>query len=204
MVGSRALALALADARVAHVVAPTRRALTPHAKLCNPVIDYDRPHSDAEWWAVDGAICALGTTRAAAGPDDAFRRVDRDLPLAIAEQVRGHGGTCFALTSSMGADPRSRFLYTRTKGELEEALGRLGFRSLTIVRPGLLGGNRERPRPGERIIGALLRIGAPILPPQFRISPAEEVARILVEAVIEGAPGTHYVGAAQLARAGES
>ena len=198
LVGKHTLAILLSDDRVTQVVAPTRRTLVPHPKLLNPITDSKDFPIDAAWWAVDGAICALGTTRAKAGSATAFRAIDHDYALAIAARVRRGGATRFALTSSMGADARSRFLYPRTKGELENAVSRLDFPSLTIVRPGFLGGDRDENRSMERIMGAILRITAPILPVGARISPASTVAAILVEAAIAGGAGIHRVSSADI------
>jgi uncharacterized protein YbjT (DUF2867 family) len=199
LVGKHTLAVLLSDDRVTQVVAPTRRPLVPHPKLLNPTMDSKDIPIDAAWWAVDGAICALGTTRAKAGSATAFRAIDHDYTLAIAARVRKGGATRFALTSSMGADARSRFLYPRTKGELEDAVSRLDFPSLTVVRPGFLGGDRDENRSMERIIGAILRITAPILPAGARISPASTVAAILVEAAVAGGAGIHRVSSTDIA-----
>ncbi|MBY8821841.1 NAD-dependent dehydratase [Sphingomonas colocasiae] len=201
LVGGEALKLLLADARVTQVIAPTRRPLPPHPRLFNPIIDSRDLHPEADWWAADGAICALGTTRAQAGSAAAFRAIDHDFALAVATRIRERGATRFALTSSMGADARSRFLYPRTKGELEDAVIRLDFPSLTIVRPGFLGGERSGHRPMERFVGRLLRIAAPILPAGARISPAATVAVFLVDAALNGSPGKHIVTAARIATA---
>ena len=198
LVGGNVLAGLLADGRVAAVVAPTRRPLAAHAKLENPIVDFARLPAEAEWWAVDGAICTLGTTRAKAGSDQAFREVDHDYPLAVARLVRDHGASRFALNSSVGADASSRFLYTRTKGEVEDALRALGFPSLTIVRPGLIGGQRDEFRTAERITLAVLGALAPLLPRRWRISPAKVIADALIDAAINGAPGTHIVEAERL------
>src|SRR4051812_48984787 len=187
LVGGHALTLLLSDERVTQVVAPTRRALEPHAKLLNPIADSLTLPLDAAWWTVDGAICALGTTQAQAGSAAAFRAIDHDYALAIATQVRRGGANRFALTSSLGANARSGIFYLRTKGELEDAIRRLEFRSLTILRPGFLGGDRSDVRPMERIISTMLRIAAPILPASARISPASTVAALLVRSVIDGA-----------------
>ena len=193
------LARALADDRVGQVVAPTRRPLTPHPRLHNPLVDFARLPASESWPEVDGVICALGTTRAVAGSAEAFRMVDFVYSLAIAHLARSRGATRLALTSSMGANPRSIFLYLRTKGQLEEALERLGWDSLTIVRPGLLGGDRKERRPGERFAAGLLGTLAPVLPRRLRISPADEVARFLLDGAIAGPEGTHIVEAGRLA-----
>jgi len=202
LVGGNALKLLLADKRVTQVVAPTRRPLAPHAKLLNPIADSTSLPLDAAWWAVDGAICALGTTRAQAGSAAAFRAIDHDFALAIATQVRKGGATRFALTSSLGANAQSRLLYPRTKGELEDAIRGLDFGSLTILRPGFLGGHRSESRPMERIMGTILRLAGPILPASARISPAPRVAALLVEAAISGGAGIHSITSADIARAG--
>ncbi|WP_088182510.1 NAD(P)H-binding protein [Sphingobium sp. Z007] len=201
LVGGAALARLLDDDRVTQVVAPTRRPLAPHPKLLNPLVDSRTLPRDAPWWTVDAAICALGTTRKKAGSAEAFRAVDHDYVLAIAAQVRRSGARRFALTSSMGADSHSPFLYPRTKGEVEAAVRQLAFPSLTILRPGLLGGDRTEHRPMERIMGRLLRIAGPILPASARISPAATVAQLLVAAALDGQPGTHVITAADIARA---
>jgi len=201
LVGGGALAEALADARVSRLVAPTRRPLPPHPKLLNPIVDSASLPRDAAWWQVDGAICALGTTRALAGSAAAFRAIDLDFALAIATLVRAGGATRFALTSSLGADPRSRLLYPRTKGELEDAVRRLDFAALTIVRPGFLGGQRDELRVFERITGTILRVAAPLLPAGARISPAATVAALLVEAAIGAGAGTHVVTSRDIALA---
>ncbi|MDI1295566.1 MAG: NAD-dependent dehydratase [bacterium] len=201
LVGSHALALLLSDDRVTRLIAPTRRPLASHPRLVNPIIASVGLSPDADVWNVDGALCALGTTRAKAGSASAFRAIDHDYVIAIASRVRKGGASRFALTSSIGANARSCFLYPRTKGETENAISHLGFPSLTIVRPGFLGGERSESRPMERITGGLLQIATPLLPLGARISPASTVASILVEAAIDGAPGTHLVRAADIAAA---
>lgn len=201
MVGGAALELLLLDARVTRVVAPTRRPLKPHAKLLNPVVDSTDLQPDADWWVNDGAICALGTTRAKARSPEAYRAIDYDYALAVANRVREGGASRFALVTAMGANARSWFSYTRLKGELEEAVERLRFPSLTIVRPGFLGGTRAEHRAFEREINALLRMADPILPASARTSPATTVAELLVEASVAGPPGRHVIGSAAIARA---
>jgi uncharacterized protein YbjT (DUF2867 family) len=201
LVGSEALALSLANERVTKVIAPTRRPLTPHPKLLNPIVEAGSLPLTADWWAVDGGVCAIGTTRAKTPSPAAYRAIDFDYALAIATRIREGGARRFALTSSMGANARSQFLYSRTKGELEDAVTRLGFPSLTIVRPGFIGGERKEHRPMEHILGEVLRLADPILPPMARISPARTIAAFLVEAAIGGTIGSHRVSAADIARA---
>ena len=183
LVGQCVLKLAIADARIDRIIAPTRRALPAHAKLQNPIVDFDFLPEDAQWWKVDAAICTLGTTMRDAGSRAAFRKVDLDYPVAIARHVRRHGAAVFAFNSAMGADPRSRIFYSRIKGEVEDALKALDFPSLTIVRPGLIGGVRSALRPAEFLAMKTLSALKPFLPRRYRVVPAERIARALLEAV---------------------
>lgn len=198
LVGEAALQRALASARVEQVVAPTRRPLPPHPKLVNPVVDFDALPADADWWRVDAVACALGTTIRDAGSQEAFRRVDHDYPLAIARHAHAHGAMAFALVSAMGADARSRIFYSRTKGEVEEALAGIGFTSLTLLRPGLLGGERRQHRGGERL--ALRVMGAldGVLPARYRVVPASRVADALLGTALEASPGNRVIRSEEL------
>ncbi|PXW79128.1 uncharacterized protein YbjT (DUF2867 family) [Blastomonas natatoria] len=199
LVGRITLSLALHDPRVAQVIAPTRSALAPHSKLVNPIVDYEALPADADWWRCDMVICALGTTRAKAGSAEAFHRIDHDYPLMIATHARAHGARAFALVSAIGADAGSRLLYNRTKGEVEASIGALDYPSYTVVRPGLIGGQRQEFRAMERLSDAVLTLLGPVLPRAWRISPAENIASALIEAAVTAAPGRHIVSAAALA-----
>ena len=198
LVGRSVLQLALADARVARVVAPTRRALPIHPKLFNPLIDFEQLPEDADWWVVDAVICALGTTIKLAGSQAAFYRVDHDLPLQVGQLALRHGAKAYALNSALGADPASRVFYSRTKGELERDLAALGFASLTFVRPGLIGGDRQAARPAEQAAVKVSQWLRPLLPPRYRVVPAGRIAHHLLASALAGAPGTHVLMSEQL------
>ena len=199
LVGREVLRLALADARVSTVVAPVRKALPPHPKLSAPLIDFDQLPPDASWWQADAVICTLGTTMKAAGTRQTFRRVDHDYPLAVVRLALAAGARAYALNSAAGANAGSRFFYNRVKGELERDLAQLGFASLTYVRPGLIGGERDVARAGEGAALRLLRVLGPALPRRWRINPAARIAGALLEAALAAAPGVHIVGSEQLA-----
>jgi uncharacterized protein YbjT (DUF2867 family) len=96
--------------------------------------------------APDAVICALGTTMAKAGSEEAFREVDYDLVLSVAKAAKEANVANFVLVSSVGADAHGKAFYLRVKGEVETAVTKLRLRRLDIFRPGLLRG----PRGGER------------------------------------------------------
>ena len=198
MVGRHVLRLALADARVTTVVALARKPLPAHPKLIAPLVDFDALAPDATWWRADAVICALGTTMKVAGSQEAFRQVDFDYPLTVARLARAAGTPAYVLNSAAGANASSRFFYNRVKGELEVELATLGFASLTQVRPGLIGGERESVRAGEAALAFVLGALAPVLPARWRINPAERIAQALLEAAIAARPGVQVIASAQL------
>lgn len=192
LVGRHCLVYALQDERIDHVVAPTRRALPDVDGLTNPVLEFTDIAADSDWWAVDAVICALGTTRRRAGSAEAFRRVDHGLTLTIAGLVRDRGATTCVFTSSVGARAEARSLYLRVKGETEVDLERLGFQSLTIVRPaGLVTDGRRSLSSINQAGVEVSRIVAPVLPKRLRPVPVDRVASALVGAAATGSPGHH-------------
>ena len=102
------------------------------------------------------------------------------------------------LNSAVGADAQSRFFYNRVKGELEQALEGEGYASLTFVRPGLIGGEREEFRLGERLLVSALAWSGPLLPRRWRLNPAPQIAQALLTAALEPQPGRHVVTADRL------
>jgi uncharacterized protein YbjT (DUF2867 family) len=103
-----------------------------------------RPHA---------VVIALGTTIKAVGGDKpAFRAVDHDLVLETARAAKAAGARQLIVVSSVGAAMAARSFYLSVKGETEDALAKLRFERLDILRPGLLRGHREGPlRLAERI-----------------------------------------------------
>ncbi len=98
-------------------------------------------------------ISALGTTWKKSGSsEEAFRAVDQRLVIATARAAQVAGVQRMVAVSSVGADPLSRNLYLRVKGEVESELSKVGFKRLDLLRPGLLKGPREADyRLGERL-----------------------------------------------------
>ncbi|UPT74231.1 MAG: hypothetical protein M0D55_00170 [Elusimicrobiota bacterium] len=188
LVGGRVLRRLLDDPAVTRVVAPTRRPLPAHPKLDNPLLSGSWPALPP----VDEAYGCLGTTRKDAGSAEAFRAVDFDLAVGFAAAARAAGAGAFGLVSSLGADADSSFLYPRVKGEAEDAISALGFASLAIIRPSLLLGARERPRPAERLGEVVFAALDPLLLgplSKYRAVAADEVASALVGAVRKRVPG---------------
>jgi uncharacterized protein YbjT (DUF2867 family) len=162
------------------------------ANVTEIVFDYESEahYQDLTARAPGVVICCLGTTRAKAGSDDAFRRVDADYPKRLVEATaRAGNNATFGLVSSVGAgSPRG--LYLQTKAEVERALGASGLRHV-IVRPSLLLGDRTESRLGERIgivtLGPVLSLLGAVSTSLKRYAPieAKDVARALAHLCLD-------------------
>ena len=187
VVGRRALHYLLEFDDVGGVVALGRRTLpTQHDKLVSRVVDLRNKTATAAEIA-DGtavAICCLGTTLNTAGSKEAFRAVDHDAVVTFAEAAREKGAQRFVLVSAVGANPRARNFYLRTKGETEEALARLDFAQLTVLRPSFIDdqGAREEYRPLERVTLPIARAVFALIGTSRRYAPvsADTIGKAVV------------------------
>lgn len=195
LVGSETLALALNDARISHITVLSRRSLSPHPKLTNIIVDFDKLDdiAHAPYLKVDAGICALGTTRQKTPSDAAYRRIDIDYPQHIAKLIRANNAYAFAHVSSANASSSSLMLYLRMKAEAENALMKIGFPSLTIVRPGPIAGKRAEPRMMEIPFFALMQGIAFLLPKKYRPIDAKKIATRLINAVVNAKRETSII-----------
>ena len=197
LVGGHCLDLLLAHSTWNRVVVLGRRMLPrEHPKLEQHVVDFDNLDGHTERFRAEDVFCCLGTTIKQAGSEEAFRRVDFGYVTEAARIASNEGAEQFGLVSALGADARSRVFYNRVKGEAEDAVRALPFRSVHILRPSLLLGNRKEFRLGERIAEAATRPIGPLMRGplrRFRPIPARAVAAALVRLAAEQRPGVRTV-----------
>jgi len=183
------------ESDVAEVLAPVRRTVPRWGDLPSvtpAMVDFDALEASADAWVGEQIFLCLGTTMKQAGSREALRRVDLEYTLEAARLAVDRGARDAFLVSSSGADPDSRVFYLRTKGETEERLAALPFRSVHLLRPSLLTGDREELRPAERVgalVGSLL---APLMwGPLRRHRPIEavSVARAMVRLAADPGQG---------------
>jgi len=134
----------------------------------------------------------LGTTRAKAGSAKAFTAIDLHLNLVLAKAAVNKGYSQYLLVSSAGADPRSTFLYSKVKGELELVIKSLPFWSIHFFQPSILVGTRNENRWGEKAAETLLNFSSKILGNtirKFRPIEAEQVALCMLLAARDTSGG---------------
>jgi uncharacterized protein YbjT (DUF2867 family) len=190
LVGGECLRLLLASDRYERVLVLTRRdlgAVVAGAPKVEQVVgDFARLDEFADALRAGHVFCALGTTIRKAGSQAKFREVDFEYPRRLAAIARRNGAQHFSLVSAMGASRASPFFYSRVKGEVEDAVQRMDWPSLCIVRPSVIAGERAEPRPFERLAETALRFA----PAAWRPVPARDIAAAMVATALRSPPGT--------------
>jgi len=120
--------------------------------------------------------------------------VDFGYPLILAKKAKEAGVLQFIIISAMGAAVDSMNFYSRTKGEMEEALKELNLSALHIVRPSLLLGKRAEVRIGEQM-AAMLTSLVPLLfsgfLKKYKPIPAKVVADAMYRVANQQIIGNH-------------
>lgn len=156
-VGTDLTSLLLDDPAFEEVDIFVRRApAISHPKLQVHAVDFEHPEEWSQLVLGDVAFSCMGTTLKAAGSQDAQYRVDYTYQYEFAKRASINGVLGLVLVSSAMADARSRFFYTRIKGELEDAVRQLPFSRLSILRPPALI-RKNTDRVSERISLPILR-----------------------------------------------
>src|SRR5450759_776133 len=121
LVGEQCLRHLLARGMHEKVVAFVRVPLNiTHKRLEQRTVDYERLGRMSAFPRVQDVFCCLGTTMKKAGSEAAFRKVDYEYVVRLAETSLRTGADRFFLVSAVGADPKSRVFYSRVKGEAED------------------------------------------------------------------------------------
>ncbi|MBL8508549.1 NAD(P)H-binding protein [Chitinimonas sp. JJ19] len=162
-------------------------------KLAEIQVDYEQLHTIA-LPHIDTVFCALGTTIKTAGTQAAFRRVDLDYVLAIAQLARERGAQHCLVVSSLGANAGSRVFYNRVKGEMEAGLQALGYARLSLFRPSVLIGERPEFRLGEQIAASL----GGLLPARLKPIAGADVALAMQACAKQPGTGVRIIESAEI------
>ncbi|MBZ7546930.1 NAD-dependent epimerase/dehydratase family protein [Klebsiella oxytoca] len=195
LVGGHLLRMLLNAPGVKSVAAPTRRPLADISGVFNP---HDPQLTDALAQVVDPidiVFCCLGTTRREAGSKEAFVHADYTLVIDTALVGKKLGAQHMLVVSAMGANAHSPFFYNRVKDEMEEALIAQQWPRLTIARPSMLIGEREKKRAGETLFAPIFNL----LPGNLKSIEARDVASaLLAEALSPTQEGVQILSSSQL------
>ena len=114
----------------------------------------------------------------------------------MAKAAKEAGASTYVLISVSGASTGSLVPYSRMKGELDDAVTKLGFQHTVIVKPGLLVGPRESKRPAEFAVQKIASAmgGVSNVLKDFWAQDADVVAKAAIAAARECAEGKRKEG----------
>ncbi len=131
----------------------------------------------------DDCFFCIGTTRKNTPDKNEYIRIEYNLPLEVAKIAKKNLIKSFTYISSLGANPNAANLYLKNKGKTEEALKKLNFPKLSIIRPSILLGNRKENRIGEKIGIFIMKSFSPLFlgkMKKYKPIKVENVAKALI------------------------
>lgn len=164
MVGTQLIQLLIEDEEYSDIVSLVRRESgIRNPKLKEHIINFDEPEKWSKYVTGDVLFSTLGTTIGQAKTKDEQYKVDFTYQFTVAQIAAHKGVSHYVLISAAGANSKSKNFYLKMKGELEKSIQTLPFEIISILRPGLLAGDRIQNRPTEKIsyfiLNALNKLG---------------------------------------------
>jgi uncharacterized protein YbjT (DUF2867 family) len=195
LIGKELLYQLLNNNEVKEVVALVRKPLTTqHSKLIQIQIDFEDLNSFSDEIYGDAFYCCLGSTIKKT-PDLAdYKKVDFDYPLALAQLASANEIAQFHIISALGADINSKLFYPRIKGEIEEELKKIKFKSTHIYQPSLLSGERSENRLLEKIAVFAMQFINPLLLGslrKYRSIRVSTIAKAIINQTFKNIEGIH-------------
>ena len=195
MIGSYLVDLLLADTHFDVVRVLVRRPFSKKdPRMEVKLVDFNDTESFK--LALEGSdviFSCIGTTQKnVKGNSELYRKIDFDIPLKAARFGKDAGCKEFILVSSVGAASNSGTFYLKLKGELEDAIQKVGLDSVHIMQPSMLLGERMEKRSAERIIQGAMKFLNPIFVGslrKYRAINGKTVATAMLNAAKENKPG---------------
>ena len=153
-----------------------------HAKLEKKIVDFNDSDSVLVALSNSGIVfCAIGSTmKKVKGDKDAYHKIDFEIPVNLALFCKMTGCEKFILVSSAGANAKSMNFYQRLKGETDDAVKEAGPKTVHIMRPSLLLGERKEFRFGENIGKAVMTFLSFLIPEKFKAIQGKDVAKVMI------------------------
>ena len=169
-------------------------------EISNPKIkivktDFNNFENHKEDIKGDDCFFCIGTTKQNSPDKNAYRRVELDIPIKIAQIAKSNSVNSFVFISSGYANPKSSGDYLKFKGQVEEELQRLSFPKLRIIRPSFLLGDRKDKRIGEKIGILIFKLLSPLfVGPLKKMKPinSEKVAKAMIKIANENLEKTIF------------
>ncbi|MHA7055723.1 Rossmann-fold NAD(P)-binding domain-containing protein [Aquimarina sp. M1] len=164
LTGSSLLSILLDDDRYTRIKLFSRKTVgISHPKIEEHLINLLQLKTEAIDFMGDDVFCCIGTTLAKTPNKGLYRAIDYGIPVTAAQLCQLNNMKTLIVISALGADPKSRVFYNRTKGEMEEAVLMLKIPKTHILQPSLISGKRDEKRIGEYVFKKIMKLVSPLL-----------------------------------------
>jgi len=134
-------------------------------------------------FSCNDVFCCIGTTTKKTPNKDLYRQIDFGIPVAAAKLCKENNIPILLIISSIGANAKSSVFYTKTKGEMEQAVLAFQIPNTYILQPSFIVGDRKEKRVGEKLGIALSKLVQPLLlgpAKKYRAIHAETIANAMI------------------------
>jgi len=136
-----------------------------------------------EDFTADEVFVCIGTTAKKTPDKIVYKNIDFGIPAAAAKLAKVNHIPTFIVVSAMGANAKSSVFYNKTKGEMEQAVLSEKIKHTYILRPSIIGGNRNENRPMEKIGIAIFKLLQPLMVgklKKYRIIEGENIGKAMI------------------------
>jgi uncharacterized protein YbjT (DUF2867 family) len=134
-------------------------------------------------FTADEVYCCIGTTKSKTPDKPLYKEIDYGIPVAAAKLSKTNNIPTFLVISAMGANKNSSVFYNKTKGEMEQKILQQNLQNTFVLRPSLIGGNRNEKRTLEKIALRLFKVIQPLFIGKlkaYKIVNAETIAQAMI------------------------
>jgi len=184
LTGGKLLQLLLNDDRYQRIMVFSRSSVGfQHAKIQEYLGDLANLKSFAEDFKAEEVFCCIGTTKSKTPDKEVYKNIDYGIPISAAQLCKQNGIDTFIVISALGANSDSAIFYNRIKGEMEEAILKIGITKSHILQPSLIGGKRKERRIGEGLFKQIMKVANLVLVgslKKYRSIEPQTIARAMV------------------------
>jgi uncharacterized protein YbjT (DUF2867 family) len=167
-----------------------------HSKLQQEIVNFDDDDDLTQKFGEGDVIfCCIGTTqKQVKGDNEAYKKIDFDIPVNAAKIGRLKKFKKYLLVSSAGANAHSSNFYLQLKGKVENTIRQFPFESISLFRPSMLLGERNTIRRGDTILQLVMNFFSMFLFGSLRkyhAIEAKDVAKAMVAESKRGGTGVN-------------
>jgi len=134
-------------------------------------------------FTADEVYFCIGTTAKKTPDKTLYKKIDFGIPVAAAKLSKENNISTFLVISAMGANKNSSIFYNKTKGEMEHNVLMQQIKNTFVLRPSLIGGDRQESRRLEKIGLVIFKVIQPLFISKlkkYKIVNAETIAQAMI------------------------